>query len=285
MVVEQPPAPIWLDADATRLSQIIQNLLNNAAKYTPPGGTIRLTAKRDGNQAVISVSDTGIGIAAQHLASLFEIFSQLAPGLERAQGGLGIGLSLVRALTELHGGTVSAASPGVDLGSEFIVRLPISSDQSSLTTADYPVPRTASTRQHRVLIIDDNEDAAISLAMLLEAEGQLTCTALDGKTGLALLDDFFADTVILDIGLPDLDGYELARQIRQQPAGQDKLLIALTGWGQEKDKQKAGSAGFDVHFTKPVDLERLLTVLNEHAPPADPAAASRPPRARPSEAT
>jgi PAS domain S-box-containing protein len=259
--VELPEEPIMLDADSTRLSQIIQNLLNNSAKYTPPGGTIWLVAEREGDEAVISVRDTGIGIAAEHLPSLFEIFSQLTPGLERSQGGLGIGLSLVRALTLLHGGTVSATSAGVGLGSEFVVRLPLSNDQGGLGTMERPLPRTTSTRQHRILVIDDNEDAATSLAMLLEAEGHLTRTAFDGKTGLQLATDFMADAIILDIGLPDLDGYEIARQIRQMPSDKSTLLIALTGWGQDKDKREAETAGFDFHFTKPVDLDQLLAVL------------------------
>ena len=266
ILVELPDEPILLEADSTRLSQIIQNLLNNSAKYTPPGGTIWLVGKREADEAVISVRDTGIGIAPEHLSSLFEIFSQLTPGLERSQGGLGIGLSLVRALTKLHGGTVLASSAGVGLGSEFLVRLPVSSDQSSLATLEHPPLRATGTRQHRILVIDDNEDAAISLAMLLEAEGHLTRTALDGKSGLQLASDFLADAIVLDIGLPDLDGYEIARQIRRQPSGKSTLLIALTGWGQDKDKREAETAGFDFHFTKPVDIDRLLTVLSEHAP-------------------
>jgi PAS domain S-box-containing protein len=264
-LVELPDEPILLDADSTRLSQIIQNLLNNSSKYTPPGGTIWLRGKRDGNEAVISVRDTGIGIAKEHLPSLFEIFSQLTPGLQRAQGGLGIGLSLVRALTGLHGGTVSASSAGEGLGSEFVVRLPLSADQRPLEMPDR-APRVTGTKPHRILVIDDNEDAAISLAMLLDAEAHVTRTALDGKTGLQIAEDFLADVIILDIGLPDLDGYEIARLIRGRPWGRDTVLIALTGWGQEKDKQRAEAAGFDFHFTKPVDLGRLLVVLNENVP-------------------
>jgi CheY-like chemotaxis protein len=190
----------------------------------------------------------------------------LPPGLKHSQGGLGIGLSLVQTLTQLHGGTVTAASAGVGLGSEFVVRLPVSDDQDSPVTIAHPTARPDSAKQHRVLVIDDNEDAATSLALLLESEGQLVCTAADGKTGLRLAHDFSPDAIVLDIGLPDIDGYEVVRLIRQQPSGQDKLIIAVTGWGQETDKQAAKTAGFDFHFTKPVDLDRLLAVLNQHAP-------------------
>jgi len=266
LVFESPSQPVVLDADPTRLSQIIQNLLNNAAKYTASGGTIWLSGTRAGDEAVITVRDTGIGIAAEDLPSLFEMFTQLPPGLKHSQGGLGIGLSLVQTLTQLHGGTVTAASAGVGLGSEFVVRLPVSDDQDSPVTIAHPTARPDSAKQHRVLVIDDNEDAATSLALLLESEGQLVCTAADGKTGLRLAHDFSPDAIVLDIGLPDIDGYEVVRLIRQQPSGQDKLIIAVTGWGQETDKQAAKTAGFDFHFTKPVDLDRLLAVLNQHAP-------------------
>jgi CheY-like chemotaxis protein len=187
--------------------------------------------------------------------------------MKHSQGGLGIGLSLVQTLAQLHGGTVSAASAGVGLGSEFVVRLPVSEDQVSLPTdAQAVVSRPHSAKQHRVLIIDDNEDAATSLALLLESEGHVVCTAPDGKSGLRLADDFSPGAIVLDIGLPDTDGYEVARLIRQQPSGQAILMIAVTGWGQEADKQAAKNAGFDFHFTKPVELDRLLSVLNQRAP-------------------
>jgi CheY-like chemotaxis protein len=190
----------------------------------------------------------------------------LPSGLKHSQGGLGIGLSLVQTLAQLHGGTVSAASVGIGLGSEFVVRLPVSEDQGSPPTVAQHVTRPRSAKQHRVLIIDDNEDAATSLALLLESEGHAVCTAFDGKNGLRLAHDFSPGAIVLDIGLPDTDGYEVARLIRQQPSGQVKLMIAVTGWGQEADKQAAKNAGFDFHFTKPVDLDRLLAVLNQHAP-------------------
>jgi PAS domain S-box-containing protein len=266
LVFEPPSQPVVLNADPTRLYQVIQNLLNNAAKYTPAGGTIWLSGTRSGDEAVISVRDTGIGIAAEDIPSLFEMFAQLPSGLKHSQGGLGIGLSLVQTLAQLHGGTVSAASVGIGLGSEFVVRLPVSEDQGSPPTVAQHVTRPRSAKQHRVLIIDDNEDAATSLALLLESEGHAVCTAFDGKNGLRLAHDFSPGAIVLDIGLPDTDGYEVARLIRQQPSGQVKLMIAVTGWGQEADKQAAKNAGFDFHFTKPVDLDRLLAVLNQHAP-------------------
>jgi PAS domain S-box-containing protein len=261
--VSLPDHPILLHADPIRLAQIVQNLLNNAAKYTPAGGTIWVNVAREGEQAVISIRDSGIGIASEHLPSIFEKFSQLAPALERSQGGLGIGLSLVRALTELHGGTVSAQSAGVGRGSEFVVRLPMLREQAP---APGPAVRGQLVRHGarlRILIVDDNEDAALSLAMLLELEGHLTRSALDGRTGLLLDEEFHADVVILDIGLPELNGYEIARLVRSKPDGSAKLLIALTGWGQAQDKRNAEAAGFDCHFTKPVDVERLMAVLDQ----------------------
>ena len=206
--------PIYVDADPTRLSQMILNLLNNAAKYTPPGGKIWLSVQRQGAEAVISVRDTGIGIPTKHLASVFEMFSQLAPALERSQGGLGIGLALVRGLAELHGGTVTAYSAGLGKGSQFVIRLPV------VEPPEAPVENHAAVADkiecRRVLIVDDNEDAAESLAMVLELEGHLVCTANSGLAGLARMDEFRPEVVILDIGLPDVSGYEVARRIRDE---------------------------------------------------------------------
>jgi len=263
LVVTQPTPPIFLDADPTRLSQMIQNLLNNAAKYTPAGGNIWLTATRESDHVLISVRDSGIGIPNEQLPTIFEMFSQLAPALDRSQGGLGIGLSLVRALAQLHGGSVTASSAGVGLGSEFVIKLPVSASESALATAEV-LPSVAQQKQRRILVIDDNEDAATSLAMLLEAEGHTACTAGDGSSGIRLAAEFEADAVILDIGLPDINGYEVAKLFRQTPSGANLLLIALTGWGQEQDKQEAKAAGFDFHFTKPVDVRRLLEALIGH---------------------
>jgi CheY-like chemotaxis protein len=258
--VTLPREALYLDADPTRLSQMILNLLNNAAKYTPPGGSISLAAEREGDEAVIVVRDSGIGIPREHLDSVFEMFSQLAPALERSQGGLGIGLALVRGLAELHGGTVAAMSGGPGSGSEFVIRLPLSKatlEQAAIAPVE--VPRAAGLR---VAIVDDNADAADSLAMVLELEGHEVRTAGNGIAGLELIDEFAPHAVILDIGLPRLNGYEVARRIRLEHRDAGILLIAVTGWGQQQDKQAAEEAGFDHHFTKPVDPRELQRVLS-----------------------
>ncbi|MGB8419767.1 PAS domain S-box protein [Paraburkholderia sp.] len=258
--VTLPREPLYLDADPTRLSQMILNLLNNAAKYTPLGGSISLAAQREGDEAVIVVRDSGIGIPSEHLNSVFEMFSQLAPALERSQGGLGIGLALVRGLAELHGGTVAAFSRGAGSGSEFVIRLPLSKATPEPShSAPSEVPHTAGLR---VVIVDDNTDAADSLAMVLELEGHEVRTAGDGIAGLQLIGEFAPQAVILDIGLPLLNGYEVARRIRQDYRDAGILLIAVTGWGQQQDKQTAEQAGFDHHFTKPVDPRELQRVLS-----------------------
>jgi PAS domain S-box-containing protein len=258
--VTLPAEPLYLDADPTRLSQMILNLLNNAAKYTPPGGRITLTAEREGDEAVIVVRDSGIGIPREHLNSVFEMFSQLAPALDRSQGGLGIGLALVRGLAELHGGTVAAFSGGPGTGSEFVIRLPLS------TTLDTPAgeapAESARANLLRVVIVDDNADAADSLAMVLELEGHEVRTAGDGLSGLRLIGEFEPQAVILDIGLPLMNGYDLARRSRVDHPEAGMLLIAVTGWGQQQDKQTAVAAGFDHHFTKPVDPQDLQRVLS-----------------------
>jgi PAS domain S-box-containing protein len=269
LTITVPPEPIHLDADPTRLAQVLSNLLNNAAKYTEKGGHIWLTARQQGREAVLSVRDTGIGIAAEHLPRLFEMFSQVAPALERSQGGLGIGLSLVKALVELHGGKVEARSGGIGKGSEFIVRLPI---------VDGPTPQARqgaaekgpSARNFRILVVDDNRDAADSLAMVLSMAGHEVRTAYDGVEAVRTAANYRPDLVLLDIGLPKQNGYEAARQIRQEPWGKDMFLVALTGWGQEEDKRRATEAGFNHHLTKPIDpavLEGLLANISRAPEP------------------
>lgn len=261
LTLNLPDTPIILDADPARLTQVIQNLVNNAAKYTPTGGMIEVTAVRDAAEVVVSVRDNGIGIAAEHLPTIFGIFTQLGSGLSRAQGGLGIGLSLVRALVERHGGTVEAASKGIGQGSEFVVRLPITLDQIDRSSFQ-KTPELPVGKRRRVLIVDDSEDAALSLAMLLEIDGHDVQTAHDGAAGINLMRQSPAEIILLDIGLPDISGYDVAKQIRQHSEGRDVLLIALTGWGQEQDKLDAAAAGFDLHLTKPVDYLKLLDILN-----------------------
>jgi PAS domain S-box-containing protein len=266
LTITLPPEAIYLDADPTRLAQVIANLLDNAAKYTEPGGHIWLTVERQSDEVAISVRDTGIGIAVEHLRRIFEMFSQVTPALERSHGGLGIGLALVRGLVELHGGNVLARSSGIGRGSEFVVRLPV---------VDVPVQQQLkepvdsgtrpSVRTCRILAVDDNRDAADSLAMMLRLMGHETRTAYDGLEAVESAAAFQPDVVLLDIGLPKMNGYEAARHIRQQPWGKGMALIALTGWGQEEDKRRALEAGFDRHTTKPVDvteLEKLLAHVN-----------------------
>lgn len=254
--------PLYVDADATRIIQIISNLLTNAAKYTPENGTISLRAFQDGDEAVLSVTDSGIGIAPEQLFNIFTMFSQLTPALERSQGGLGIGLALVHGLVKLHGGTIVAHSEGDGKGSEFIVRLPLSNSlEEAIPTVENSVPFIGVSK--RILVIDDNIDAAESLAMLLEITGHISRTANDGLTGLKVAEEFIPQIILLDIGLPDINGYEVAERIRQQPWGKDLCLIATTGWGQDKDKDLAKSAGFNEHLTKPIDFQQLNSLLQE----------------------
>lgn len=262
LTVTLPVEPIILDADPARLTQVIQNLVNNAAKYTPTGGAIEVAAERDGDEAILAVRDNGIGISAEHLPTVFGIFEQLAPGLSRAQGGLGIGLSLVRALVERHGGTVTATSNGIGKGSEFVVRLPISLDQTG-SWLSAPNEEVLAAKNRRVLIVDDSEDAALSLAMLLDSDGHKVQTAHDGASAMELMLESSPNVILLDIGLPDINGYELAKEIRRRPEGRNALLIALTGWAQEQDKLNAVAAGFDLHLTKPVDYPKLLAILSQ----------------------
>ncbi|RYY02308.1 MAG: response regulator [Gammaproteobacteria bacterium] len=265
LTVEKQETSIFIDADSTRINQIISNLLNNAAKYTPEEGTISLKVFQDRDEAIISVADSGIGIPAEQLSNIFTMFSQLTPALERSQGGLGIGLALVHSLVKLHGGSIIAYSEGEGKGSEFIVRLPISnsSEEIAATSGDSPSAHVASKR---VLVIDDNIDAAESLAMLLELAGHVCRTAHDGMTGLKIAEEFHPEIILLDIGLPDINGYEVAQRIRQQAWGKNIVLIAATGWGQGKDKELAKDAGFDEHLTKPIDFQQLSLMLENISP-------------------
>ncbi|WP_290659820.1 ATP-binding protein [Aquabacterium sp.] len=261
LTVELPEQPIVLDADPTRLTQIILNLLNNATKYTPPGGRIWLGIRQVGEHATVTVQDSGLGIPRDHLSTIFEMFSQLTPALERSQGGLGIGLALVRGLVELHGGSVSAHSDGPGQGSEFVVKLPIAHGTRPMSTkAD---ATTDPSQSRRILVVDDNEDAVESLEMLLSLQGHQVRSAGDGMTALHLAGEFLPELILLDIGLPKLNGYEVAKLIRQQPWGANMLLVAVTGWGQAQDKQSANEAGFDRHLTKPVDPQDLMSILRD----------------------
>ncbi|WCM21981.1 ATP-binding protein [Paraburkholderia bryophila] len=265
LIVSFPKQPVWLDADPTRFAQMIQNLLNNAVKYTPVAGKIWLTGTREDGEAVVSVRDNGIGIEQKQLSAVFEMFAQIDSAHQFSQGGLGIGLSLVRALAELHGGSVVAESAGRGRGSEFLIRLPVSEHSATALPPEQQSSTAAQGDRRRVLIVDDNEDAATSLALLLELEGYTLRVAFNATEALRVAPEFEPQVAILDIGLPDLSGYDLARRIRALPDCPVTHLVALTGWGQEQDKREASRAGFTHHFTKPVDTEELLTVLR--APP------------------
>jgi signal transduction histidine kinase len=256
--VALPQGAITVDADATRLVQVFVNLLTNATKYTPRGGRITVSAWHQGGQAAVSVRDTGIGIPKEALKTVFDMFSQLSPALERSQGGLGIGLALVRGLVTLHGGTISADSEGADKGSVFTVRLPALDAPLQVAA---PSPLQGATQRCRILVVDDNVDAAASMTMALELIGHETLAVHDGPAALEAAARFLPQVILLDIGLPGQNGYEVAREIRRMPWGRGVLLIAATGWGQESDKQRAEEAGFDRHLTKPVDFGALQALL------------------------
>jgi PAS domain S-box-containing protein len=259
LVIDVPPSAIYVEGDVTRMTQVFSNILNNAAKYTETGGQICLSVQRQSDEAVISIKDNGIGIPAEMIPNVFDMFTQVDRNLERSQGGLGIGLSIVKRLVEMHGGSVEAKSDGHRMGSEFIVRLPmvLSVVQSQLEIEE---PIRLSSRR-RVLVVDDNRDAAVSLAMMLRFLGNESKTAYDGVEALEVAETFRPDLVFLDIGMPRLNGYDTARQIRAQPWGKQVLLVALTGWGHEEDRSKSQDAGFNLHLVKPIEpvaLEKLL---------------------------
>ena len=267
LLVALPPEPVFLDGDLTRLAQVFSNLLNNSARYTPRGGRIRLTAERQGAEVVVTVRDTGVGIPAAMLPRVFEMFTQVDRSPEGSQGGLGIGLTLVRRLVELHGGTVEARSDGLGQGSELIVRLTVApATAGERLEPAAPGPQDAPGPKCRVLVVDDNEDSADSMAMLLQLKGYEVRTVYDGVAGVAVAAEFQPAVVILDIGMPELNGYDAARRIRGTSSGGGMVLIALTGWGQAEDKLRAREAGFDYHLTKPVSPAELAELLAEVAP-------------------
>jgi CheY-like chemotaxis protein len=264
--VEVPPEPLWVNGDLVRLAQVVSNLLNNAAKYTDRGGRIALSAGREGGEAVIRVRDTGIGIAPELLPRLFDMFFQAERRTRQSQGGLGIGLSLVRGLVELHGGSVAARSDGPGRGSEFVIRLPPLKDGGGRVRDEQgPAPVHPSSfafhPSRKVLVVDDNVDAADSLAMLLRLVGQEVRVAYDGPSALALAEAAPPAVAFLDLGMPRMDGYELARAFRTHPSLKGVTLVALTGWGQPEDRRRTREAGFDQHLVKPVEAEALHRVL------------------------
>jgi PAS domain S-box-containing protein len=259
--VTLPSEALTVVADRLRLSQILSNLLTNAAKYTDAAGHIDLRVLKDGESLCVSVKDNGIGIAAESIGHIFEMFSQVEDRTGRSEGGLGIGLALVKGLTQLHGGTVEARSAGLGLGSEFILRLPLAAESTvAPAPADDAVAPLASS-QPRVLIADDNKDAADSLAMLLNLSGHELRVAYSGRAALALAQTFRPHVAVLDIGMPDMSGYEVARELRRESWGALVCLVALTGWGQPDDRRRAQEAGFDHHLTKPIDPEALAALI------------------------
>ena len=267
LTIDLPATAVILYGDAVRLAQVLSNLLNNAAKYTEERGTIHLSACLEGQQVAISVRDNGIGIEPEKLSYVFELFTQIDRGLEKAQGGLGIGLSLVQSLVDMHGGSVQALSDGPGQGSEFVVRLPIISEQMAPTTRAAHCNAAGLMVQHRILVVDDNWDAANSLGMLLKCMGADVEVADNGETCLQMVQTYRPTYILLDIGMPGMDGYEVARRTRQLPEGSNIVLIALTGWGQAEDRRRTKEAGFDHHLVKPVDLDLLQSLFTTELHP------------------
>jgi CheY-like chemotaxis protein len=255
--VSIPSEPIAIEGDSVRLTQVFANLLTNAAKYTNPGGRIELNARQVGDHVMVRVRDNGIGILPRHLNSVFEMFMQVDRSSRHSQGGLGIGLTLARSLVAMHGGQITAHSNGPGTGSEFVVTLPALARSDVSPQPDAP---PAALPARRVLVVDDNRDAADTLATLLGALGVTVAVAYSGRAAVDAVATFSPDAVLLDIGMPDMDGYETSRRIRAQYAD-DLLLVALTGWGQDEDLRQSRAAGFDHHLVKPPDIERLREIL------------------------
>jgi two-component system CheB/CheR fusion protein len=259
LTVVLPPHPVILDVDPLRLVQALQNLLTNASKYTPRGGRIEISAMQQDGEAVIRVTDNGIGIPPDMLNKIFGMFTRIDSGLEQAQGGLGVGLTLVRQMIELHGGSVEARSEGLGCGSQFVVRLPVSTRVESARAGDAAV--APGNPRRRILVVDDNRDSADSSAMMLELMGHETTRAYDGIEALEAAAAFRPEVILLDIGLPQMSGHEVAARIRAQPWGAGIILIAVTGWGQEKDRHQSRESGFDHHLVKPIDTVELVQLL------------------------
>jgi len=257
--VSVPTESLTVVGDPVRLMQVFANLLTNAAKYTNAGGKIWVTVTYEGERAFVSVRDNGIGIPASHLGLVFEMFMQVDRSSRRAQGGLGIGLTLVRSLVAMHGGRIEARSAGIGNGSEFVVELPVRPFPVGATKSTAPLPRFPS---RRILVVDDNEDAADTLGALLSSLGATTMVVNSGAEALAEFPRFCPDVMLLDIGMPEMDGYQVAREIRALERHREVLLIALTGWGQDQDHYRSRAAGFDHHLVKPPDIERLRELIS-----------------------
>jgi CheY-like chemotaxis protein/two-component sensor histidine kinase len=265
LLVEKVAEPVWVNGDLIRLSQIFSNIINNAAKYTPPGGNIEVCISTCDGKVSIAVKDNGEGIPADKLKSVFDMFTQVDGALERSQGGLGIGLTLVKKLTELHDGTVNVQSDGVDKGTTFIVTLPVLSKVPKLASKPEKAHDVvdATAEKLNVLIADDNQDAAITMGWILEAKGCQVQVVEDGPSALKAVASFTPDLVLLDIGMPGMNGYELCTALRQNRALADTVFVAQTGWGQPSHIQRSKEAGFDHHLVKPLDLSDLEPIVAE----------------------
>jgi PAS domain S-box-containing protein len=262
LTVVVPPEPIWLEGDPTRIEQVIVNLLNNSAKYSKDASRITLTAELAGDKTVLAVQDTGIGIAPELLPHIFDLFTQADRSLERSQGGLGIGLTLVRKLVELHDGTVEAHSEGIGKGSEFVIRLPALREAPHAPLSESTTPGSArSVNPLRLLVVDDNVDAAESMSLVLTMSGHQVHQAHTGEEALQAAKEYRPDAILMDIGLPGLNGYQVAERLRETPDLRDIVLIAMTGYGQEDDRQRAKQVGFDYHLVKPADPQQLQQLL------------------------
>jgi CheY-like chemotaxis protein len=275
LIVRLPETPVPMHGDPVRLTQVVANLLNNAAKYTERGGRIAIGVRREGERVLLTVRDNGIGVAAGELDKIFDLFAQMPSGRERAQGGLGIGLTLVKRLVELHGGKIEARSDGPKLGMEMVVQLPAGADELMepvRTPAPVVVPRAGSLR---ILAVDDNVDLASSLASVLGMWGHTVRTAHDGSAALEVASVFSPEVVLLDLGLPELDGLEVARRLRTTDRFA-ALLVSMSGFGQEQTRHRSDEAGFHHHLVKPVDLEKLRGLLDDWARAGDRAASATP---------
>ncbi|MEZ0224903.1 MAG: ATP-binding protein [Alphaproteobacteria bacterium] len=273
VTVSLPQDPVWIDGDAARLNQVFMNILANAAKYTDPRGDIRITAAQENDKVKIAVRDNGVGIPSHILPKIFDMYVQAESTLDQSQGGLGIGLSLVKRLVTLHGGSVTARSSGVGKGSEFVVTLPV------MARAEHPAPAPQERRvetevKHCVLVVDDNEASAQTLGWMMEGLGHQVKVATSGKEAIRTAAAFHPDVVLLDIGLPEMDGYEVCKEMRRMPVLKDTVIIAQTGWGQPEERQRAKDAGFDHHLVKPIELAALQNVLNSFS--GRPCSAGRP---------
>ena len=267
--VSLPTKPIWVEADPARMEQVVVNLLNNAAKYTDAGGLIRMTVSQEGSEAVIRVRDNGVGIAPELLPHVFELFTQVDGSLGRSYGGLGIGLALARNLVEMHEGRLQAASAGLGKGCEFTIKLPLLLDAAVPESKTVLEPGPHTGRSLRVLVVEDNVDAGDSLSLLLRLYGHDVQVARTGPTALEMASASRPDVVLLDIGLPGMDGYQVARHLRERPEFKDVMMCALTGYTpSEADRQRQQETGFDHYYVKPVDMAKLLELFKTVGPPA-----------------